>query len=145
MLFIHIFWHSHYIKRKLRFSTHCIYIRHCICSRYLSEYIRVISYWRKEIYRLNNCQFIIDFIYGCIIAFIKTNYKVFILPHLYALKQLCKNSCSDFRTAAGTFRKLSELYILHIHSSFDVTIDGISAKHASNTPPPTARALSETL
>ena len=138
MFLFHILRYSHYIKTQLRLSSHGVYIRHGVCRSYLSEQIRVVGNGRKKVHSLHNGNIVAYFINRSIVAFIKSNQKIRVVMNFYILQKLCQCACSDFRPAPCAFCKLRKFNIIHFYPSRKDNM-------ASRTPPPTARALSETV
>ena len=141
----HIRRDGHDIQAQLRLTTHGIHVAQGIGSCDLAKQIGVIRNGRKKIHRLHQCQLIRDFIDRCVIALIKAHQQVGIVMDPDAIQQLSQDSGTHLGTTSGTLRQLCQFHFIFSHvvsPSHTVFNAPVKSKIASNTPPPTASALS---
>ena len=133
-----VFRHRHDIQRQLRLTAHGVDIRQGVGSGDLSEGIGVVVDGREKVHRLDQGQVLRHLVDRGVVGLIKAHQQIGVMMDPDAVQELGKNARPHLCAAAGAFCQFCQLNIFHnLYSSEN-------RKIASSTPPPMARALSET-
>ena len=147
----HVLGHGHHVKRYLGLAAHGIDVRERVGGGNGTIGVGVIGDGREEVDRLHDGHVVGHAVDRRIVRLVKANQEVGVALDLDVLEELGKLARTHLGAAAGALGKLGELDVVatsgcHVvlgHCYPSSLCEKCSS--ASRTPPPTARALSETL